>query len=74
MAQPLFDDDYLDAPLKLQDYIEIIGDDIEEAVGALNEQEVEQLVRAIQRKLKDIAGDGEPVEEPTPQPQWWQRD
>ena len=54
MTQPSFDDDYLDTPLKLQDYIEIIGDDIEEAVGALKEQEVEQLVRVIKRKLAEI--------------------
>ena len=74
MTQPSFDDDdFLDQPLKLGDFISIIIDDVEDAVGALNEEEVKQLVRAIRGKLKDIEGDGEPVEEPTPR-QWWLRD
>jgi hypothetical protein len=78
MTEPVAPDDgddlEFDAPMTVTDWIEVISDDLESAADALSDQGVEQLCRAIRRKLAEISGDGEPVS-PSEKPQyWWQRD
>jgi hypothetical protein len=67
-------DDFLDQPLTLTDYVEIIVDDIEQAVDALNAPEIEQLCRAVQKKIGSIIdnrrGSVEPESEPA-RDRWW---
>jgi hypothetical protein len=72
----LDDDDgaFLDEPLTLKDRIEFICDDLDQAAEALDENEVAQLCRAVRKKLKDIEGDGEPVEEREEPQYWWKQD
>jgi hypothetical protein len=58
MTEPTTDDDedlsFLDTPLTLQDWIGIIGDDIDEAVEGLNSNEVDKLCEFLRSKLDDI--------------------
>jgi hypothetical protein len=76
MTEPATDDaDDFDAPLTLQDWIEVVADDLDQAADALSEQEVEQLCRAIRRKLAEINGDGDRPVLPSEDPNyWWRQD
>lgn len=72
------DDRFFDSPLTLQDYIEIVTDDLNEAVDALNDLEIEPLCRAIRKKLYLILDErrssAEPAPEAEPAPdRWWDR-
>ena len=53
------DDDDFDSPLTLKDWVEVIADDLESAVEGLNAKEVEQLCRAIRKKLDDILAEAD---------------
>ncbi len=72
-----FDDDDVFAALTLTDYIEIVGDALEEAVDKLNEREIEELCNAIRSKIDRIK-DEHLEQRPAPEPEqardrWWDR-
>ena len=43
MTEPAFDDDEKFAALTLTDYVEIVADELDEAVDKLNEREIQEL-------------------------------
>ena len=49
------DDDEFDAPLTLLDWVEIVTDDLDQAVDALSDGEIEQLIGAVRRKIDEMA-------------------
>lgn len=68
MNQPDYDLDI--APMTLEDYVEIITDDIEEAVAALSDTEIRKLCEAIQKKIGALLDD-EPAPELDRRDRWW---
>lgn len=75
------DDFDWDAPLTLIDYVEIIGDTLEEAIDRLEPPEIDQLCAAIRKKLSEILRENraEPERPATEAPErndgyrWWDR-
>ena len=54
MTKPAFDDDDFDAPLTMQDYVEIISDTLDRAVDNLEQREIEPLCSAVPEKIGAI--------------------
>lgn len=82
MTQPAFDDDDFDAPLTMQDYVEIVGDALDEAVDKLEHSEIERLCKAVREKIGAILQenrrwrpDDKPASETDRDPgdRWWDR-
>ena len=82
MTEPAFDeDDYFDAPLTMQDYIEIVGDALDEAVDKLEHGEIERLCAAVRAKIGAIIQENRrwrpdvaaPEPERDPNDRWWDR-
>ena len=80
--QPGHDDDYdLDAPMTLADYVEIVGDTLDEAVDRLEEHEIRKLCEQIRQKIGVILDDGrrrqldrrDPEQDRDPNDKWWDR-
>jgi hypothetical protein len=46
--------DFLDTPMTVKDWCEVLEDDIDQAVDDLNENEIEELISFLRRKLYDI--------------------
>jgi hypothetical protein len=81
MTEPAFDYDDLDAPLTVDDYIEIVADTIDEAVDRLEHGEIERLCAAIRAKIGAILQENrkwrpdKPASETDrdPNDRWWDR-
>jgi hypothetical protein len=68
------DDDcaWLDKPLTVDDYIEIVSDDLEEAVDRLDASDVRKLIAAVRKKLDLLEREAEPEPEER-RDRWWDR-
>jgi hypothetical protein len=56
------DYDYIDAPMTVQDYIEIVEDALEEAADKLDAVDIKKLIAAVRKKLDALYEETEPVE------------
>jgi hypothetical protein len=56
------DDSWLDEPLTMQDYVEIVGDALEEAEQNLDASDIKKLIAAVRKKLDALYEETEPVE------------
>jgi hypothetical protein len=56
------DYDYIDAPMTVQDYIEIVEDALEEAEQNLDASDIKKLIAAVRKKLDALYEESEPVE------------
>ncbi|WP_426525779.1 hypothetical protein [Bradyrhizobium sp. McL0615] len=83
MTTPAFDDDDLDTPLTMQNYVEITSDTpLDEAVDNVEQREIEPPCRAIPEKIGTILQENRkwrPDDKPPsetdrdPNDRWWDR-
>jgi hypothetical protein len=52
--------DFLDQPLTLEDYVEIVDDALEEAAQNLDAGDTRKLIAAVRKKLDLLADEAEP--------------
>jgi hypothetical protein len=64
--------DFLDQPLTLEDYVEIVDDALEEAAQNLDAGDTRKLIAAVRKKLDLLADEAEP-ELTSRGDRWWDR-